>query len=430
VSELHERARQGAERVLSECLPLSTGDEIALIFDDQTRDCAALLKEAAEIKGIVVHERYSPLASQQRFNSHATLPSEDTDAIDASRAIIICVSAGREGLAYRKALLEAAVDTSRYVAAVPGATLELLAYAVNVDYDEIQSRGEDLAVAMLAGDVVVLTSHRRDAAGLPMSPPLELRFRLGSFARSPITSTGIIPRGTWGNLPGGETFIAPLEGTADGQFVLNGAFTGRVMNKQDPLLLTFERGELKSIDGPADDRTLLEETLGWRDHNIRPELQLAELGIGLNPGIVELRGNALFDEKLAGTAHVAVGDNSIYGGTLKSSLHEDLITVGPSLTIDGKPILADGHYVLNASDWREDADHARRLGRTLPDKLLIRAQRGPGIRARADSVSPRYHPPLAGRTCVYGSTPRRLTGLPQRFARHPRPPWRRQAAGG
>jgi hypothetical protein len=105
--------------------------------------------------------------------------------------------------------------------------------------------------------------------------------------------------------------------------------------------------------------------------NWRNRLGLAELGIGVNEGLHELTGEAIFDEKKEGTAHIAVGDNSIYGGTMQSPLHEDFITEAPSLAIDGKQILDRGRYVLNVSQWREDRRTAVALGRELPGEFEI-----------------------------------------------------------
>ena len=192
--------------------------------------------------------------------------------------------------------------------------------------------------------------------------------RLGQFARAPITSTGLILRGTWGNLPGGETFIAPLEGTANGSFVLNGAFTGHVLPMGAVIVLTFVDGVLTSIQGPDTHCARLDAVLGRSaSDKAGIALCLAELGIGVNQGVLALTGNALFDEKKAGTIHIAIGDNSIYGGTLKASLHEDLIATHPTLHIDDSPILLQGRYVLSKRHWREDFLFALKLGHTLPE---------------------------------------------------------------
>ncbi len=66
--------------------------------------------------------------------------------------------------------------------------------------------------------------------------------------------------------------------------------------------------------------------------------RIAELGIGLNPGIRELTGDIQLDEKLGGSVHIAIGMNHRFGGANHSNLHLDMIILQPSLRLDGNLI--------------------------------------------------------------------------------------------
>jgi leucyl aminopeptidase (aminopeptidase T) len=368
---LRELASKGAERVLRMCLPLKHGETVAMFFDEETAGCAKALGKAARELELKFIERRVGAAEQKKRSELATLDPSDESAIEESRAVLISLSSRKQGMPYRRRLVHRAVDDYRYVGLMPGASLKLLAYAVDIDYEEVERKCDDLAVAMLAGRSAVLTTYTAERNG-SSGRSYELRMDLGNFRRSPITSTGIIPLGTWGNLPGGETFIAPIETTADGNYVLNGAYTGCVMRPGKPLLLKFVDGNLVEVEGEREGQSRFKAMLkeagegDWRNR-----LGLAELGIGVNEGLYELTGDAIFDEKKAGTAHIAVGDNSIYGGTMQSPLHEDFITEAPSLAIDGKQILDRGRYVLNALEWRENRQTALELGRELPEEFEI-----------------------------------------------------------
>lgn len=360
-------AREGAARALRVCLSLEAGDSVAVFFDEDTEAAADAFLEAARDGGLNILERRVLRAAQHECDGRLT--RDDQAALDTARGVVVCVSAGRDGLVYRRALVKAAVDLGRYVGLLPGATLSVLAGGVNIDYDKVRARCEDLALAMLKGQQAVLTTY--SVGESVTATPYELAMDLGGMSRSPITSSGIIPRGTWGNLPGGETFIAPIEGRASGTFVLNGAFKGRILDPSRPILLSFDRGVLVDMTGPPEDVVQLTNVLGGCPGTSEP-LELAELGIGVNEGIPALTGNSLIDEKKAGTIHIALGDNSIYGGLLNSSLHEDLVAVNPSLSIDGKTVVERGAFVLNAADWRESASDVRALGQRLPPDFLIR----------------------------------------------------------
>jgi aminopeptidase len=132
-------------------------------------------------------------------------------------------------------------------------------------------------------------------------------------------------------LPRGEVYLAPHETSADGLVVIDRAFIhGQVVER---LKLTFSHGQVVQIDAPTVESVrLLEELLavstGDKD-------RIAELGIGLNPGVTELTGDILLDEKLHGSVHIAIGMNDRFGGQNHSNLHLDLVMLQPSLWLDG-----------------------------------------------------------------------------------------------
>jgi aminopeptidase len=87
--------------------------------------------------------------------------------------------------------------------------------------------------------------------------------------------------------------------------------------------------------------------------------RLGELGIGMNRGITRPTDNVLFDEKMAGTVHLALGrayDACLPDGQAGngSAIHVDLITrmgEGSRLVVDGATIQRDGVF-----RWEEGFD--------------------------------------------------------------------------
>jgi hypothetical protein len=340
------------------------------------------------------------LEEQTSFSSNEGLSSEDRDALDSARGIITCLSNQVAGTAYRTELLRVGTNAGKRFGHMPGANLKVLAHAVNIDYLEASSRCDDLALALMLGENVRLQTYVPARNGFP-EQACDLNFRIGGLLRSPITSTGIIPLGTWGNLPGGETFIAPIEDTANGIFVLNGAFKNYIIEPPGYLRLHFENGRLMKVDGTAEEEVAFTQILDYaRSLGDSFYDSLAELGIGVNPGVTELTGNALFDEKCCGTAHIAIGDSSRYGGRYTSRIHEDLISRAPSIWVDDKQILERGQDAFEARDWREKLDENTPCSVLLdPDcevsRTNVTAEGGAFGRLRVRrSVS-------AGRLCVY-----------------------------
>lgn len=136
--------------------------------------------------------------------------------------------------------------------------------------------------------------------------------------------------GAFGNLPAGEAYLAPLEGESHGVMVIEWGPTARLQN---PLTLTIADGKVVRIDGDDPLRQRLEAKFA-ENPNCR---NLAELGIGTNDK-ASRPDNVLEAEKILGTIHLALGDNTGFGGTTAAPFHEDYVFYEPTLTL----IMADG----------------------------------------------------------------------------------------
>jgi aminopeptidase len=147
------------------------------------------------------------------------------------------------------------------------------------------------------------------------------------------------------NMPDGEVFYAPVEDSAEGFITYDfpAIFQGQEV---DQVYLEFEKGVVvKATAGK--NQALLESVLAL-DEGAR---RLGEFGIGVNYGLSRFSKDILFDEKLGGTIHLALG--SAYpkiGGTNRSAIHWDMIKdlrQGGSLTLDGKVVQKDGVFTLD-----------------------------------------------------------------------------------
>jgi leucyl aminopeptidase (aminopeptidase T) len=142
--------------------------------------------------------------------------------------------------------------------------------------------------------------------------------------------------GEFGNLPAGEVYIAPLEGTANGVIIVDGAMAGVGVIKKSIKLLVKD-GFVTEISGDKSAKDLEKaiEPFG------KPARNIAELGIGTNDK-AKIIGNVLEDEKVMGTVHMAIGDNKSMGGQVSVQSHLDGILLKPTLEIDGQVIMKDG----------------------------------------------------------------------------------------
>jgi aminopeptidase len=180
-----------------------------------------------------------------------------------------------------------------------------------------------------------LLAQVRDADTIRLRNPAGTDLTMRVAGRPWLTDAKPLGPGDYGNFPGGEIFCAPLEDSADGTLAADLTVPYTVEGLVDePVRLRFEKGRVTAIEGGrAADllRELVEDAGEGAD-------VIAELGIGLNP-TVKPRGHVMLDEKAAGTAHVAIGNNTgSYGGTNRSTIHVDCILSAPQIDVDGRPL--------------------------------------------------------------------------------------------
>jgi aminopeptidase len=145
------------------------------------------------------------------------------------------------------------------------------------------------------------------------------------------------------NMPCGEVFTGPVEDAVNGEiyFGVPVAVAGREVLG---VRLRFEGGRV--VEASAEKGEEFLKSMLDADEGAR---YLGELGIGTNYGIRRATKNILFDEKLGGTVHLAIGRSyEKTGGKNDSSVHWDLICdlrEGGELYADGELIEKDGAFL-------------------------------------------------------------------------------------
>jgi aminopeptidase len=144
------------------------------------------------------------------------------------------------------------------------------------------------------------------------------------------------------NLPDGEVYTGPVEDSATGhiRFTFPGIYQGREIEN---IYLEFEKG--KVINATADKgQDLLDEVL-----KIRNAKRLGEFAVGTNYGIQIFTKNMLFDEKIGGTLHCALGLGFPETGSKNlSAIHWDILK---DMKLPGSKILADGKVIYQEGQW-------------------------------------------------------------------------------
>ncbi|HEX8227794.1 MAG TPA: aminopeptidase [Chloroflexia bacterium] len=145
------------------------------------------------------------------------------------------------------------------------------------------------------------------------------------------------------NFPSGEVFTSPVEDSVEGTitFTYPTSYSGRSVQG---VRLRFERGRV--VEHSAETG---EDFLSSMLNVDEGASCLGEFAIGTNPGVTRITRNVLFDEKIAGTIHCALGNSyPNAGGTNKSAIHWDIVTDMQEgrITVDGELLYENGKFVI------------------------------------------------------------------------------------
>jgi aminopeptidase len=145
------------------------------------------------------------------------------------------------------------------------------------------------------------------------------------------------------NMPSGEVFTGPIESSAEGVITFNipSSVGGTLVRDVE---LRFEGGKVVAARA-AEGEDMLQAQLNT-DAGAR---MLGEIGIGTNFAITQPILNTLYDEKIGGTVHLALGRSyPESGGVNESAIHWDLITDlrdGGEIRLDGELFAENGRFV-------------------------------------------------------------------------------------
>lgn len=147
------------------------------------------------------------------------------------------------------------------------------------------------------------------------------------------------------NFPDGEVFTCPVETDTEGfvRFTYPAVYQG---TEVEDVRLWFEKGKVVKATADKGEDFLL--SMLDRDEGAR---RLGEFAIGTNPGITEFTRNTLFDEKIQGTAHMALGHGMAnLGSTNESQIHWDMVCDlrdGGQIYADDQLIYENGEFVID-----------------------------------------------------------------------------------
>ena len=316
-----ESLREAANIALRDCLGIKSGESILVITDIDKRKIGYAFWESARNLGAE--------AMMTEIIPRRTHGEEPPKAVaEFLKHVDVFIAPTSKSLSHTQARRQACEAGARG-ATLPGITISMMRRTLAADYDRI------------AGDAMKAATYLTKRATAKVTTPAGTNLIMSLVGMSGIADTGqFLKPGQFGNLPSGEAFIAPVENSAHGTIVIDGSMAGIGM-LSEPIRLTVRNGYATKISGGKEARQLrkLIQPFGRLGRNI------AELGIGTNYK-AKITGNILEDEKVAGTVHIALGDNASIGGTVSVPSHLDGLLLNPTLEIDDQTIMEHGKLLI------------------------------------------------------------------------------------
>ncbi len=304
-----------------DCMGVKKNEKVLIVTDEPLRKIGYALWQATKDLGNEVL-----LVEMLPRKTNGEEPPEEVAALMKVADVVLCPTS--KSLTHTDSR-RAASERGIRVGTLPGVTEEIMIRCMNADYNRIAERTFKLCELMEKTETIKVKAPR----GTDISMPIK--------GRKAHASSGLFrEKGQWGNLPTGEAYLAPVEGTSNGVVVVDGSMASVGMVKE-PIRIAVENGYATEITGGEEAKRLIE----LLEPHGKDGRTVAEFGIGTNDKAI-LSGKILEDEKVMGTIHIAFGDNKSMGGSVRVASHLDGLIKEPTVWFDDLLVMKDGKFVV------------------------------------------------------------------------------------
>lgn len=315
------RLDKAISKIFCECLRIKRGDSCLILVDSDTRDLGFLFFEKAK-------RSKADAALLEIKPGTIRFPEPPKAVVNMLKQVSVVLTLTSHSLIHSTALKHVCHNGSRVLCLSP-VSEESIARSINTDFNYIDIKSRRLADLFSIGRRIYVTTD----AGTNLVIPIA--------RHKGLANTGIVSQpGMFCYLPSGEASVTPDRRGTKGTLVVDGSIP-TIGVLQNPIEIKIKEGYGYQITG-SDAVTQLRKILkpfGKKSRNI------AEFGIGTNPKAI-LTGETTEDEKVLGTAHIALGNPEFEGGILRGNLHLDLILRKPTVKIDGHLVMENGKLVV------------------------------------------------------------------------------------
>jgi len=309
-----------ASKLLKQCFNPKDNESIAIITDPQCYEVGEIFYKAGKslVKDII-------LLLFGGVKEHGHEPVNQVAKVMKNADIALLIT--NKSLSHTKARKEASISGTR-IASLPGVTKDMLKDGgLKADYEKVKSLTHKVAQIFSGKEKLRVNTE----AGTDFTCSIK---KVKIFK-----DTGIYHQpGEWGNLPAGEVCFAPVPKSSEGRVVVDGSMLEKV---DEPVILEIKGGEVVCVEGGE----VAKKVFSVLKKHGKRAFEVGEFGLGTNDK-AKLIGNVLEDEKVVGTAHIALGNNISFGGDNSVPVHIDGIFKDPTIEVDGEVIMKRGKFTF------------------------------------------------------------------------------------
>lgn len=314
--------KKAVRTALLDCLNLKKNESVLILTDDDTFEIGHAFYKTGQDLADSVHLVLMPGA---KTNGEEP-PGMIADMMQ-KYDVVVCPTA--KSLTHTNAKRNACSKGAR-VATLPGITADVFIRTLKADYTKIAKRTWQISSLLENTKNVRIKTELGTDLFLPID------------GMTPISSTGLIhEKGKGGNIPSGESFLAPVEGKSNGTLVIDASIAGIGKINGTPVTIQIKDGFAHSFSGGEQASQFEKDLRAFK----QPALNVAELGIGTNDTAI-ITGEILEDEKVFGTIHIAFGNNITMGGTCDVGIHIDCVVTKPDVWFDDQKIMEKGKLLI------------------------------------------------------------------------------------
>lgn len=317
------KLEKAADIVLKQYMNLKKKENILIVFDKNKRRLANIFLKSAKK---ITKNTFSIETPVAKINGKE--PPKIIAEEMKKYAVVLLITT--KSLSHTNARRKACKVGAR-IASMPGITEDIVKRTLTADYKKISKIGKRIAKKLIGKKFLrIQTKLGTDL----IIPNRKVKHDNGLYHK----------KGSFGNLPAGEICFAPFENKTNGIFIVDKSMAG-IGKLKSNIRFIVKDGYVTKIEG-KDEAKKLSSLL--KKFNNKKVYNIAELGIGTNYK-AKITGIVLEDEKVLGTVHIALGDNTSYGGKIKAPMHLDGVISKPTIFADNKKIMENGTLLIGVT---------------------------------------------------------------------------------